>query len=215
VIAGVWKADGGDGPRANFLEQLDNGLATIRAFGKYLSVTSPRPHAGLDQDHATSILRGPVARAPLKIGEISCKKPRGRREKERGTGRSRSDRAHASASISSIRERSANSNCTRRSGSNNSFRGSSGAAVGFRSRLPARADHFIRKWKVIPIAIDEQGVQLCTPKLRLRSSRRSLRQHTSLVIPVSFDSGVAFEILAEAVLNPSPGVRNSVLRRGL
>lgn len=66
--------------------------------------------------------------------------------------------------------------------------------------LPTR---FIREWKVIPFAIDELGVQLCTPEAPSAELTALLRRHTGLAVRFHLISPSRFEVLAAAVLESS------------
>ena len=61
--------------------------------------------------------------------------------------------------------------------------------------------HLIRDWKVIPFAIDEHGVQLCTPEAPTEELLRLLRRHTALAIRFHLIPATRFKALAEAVVD--------------
>ena len=61
---------------------------------------------------------------------------------------------------------------------------------------------FIREWKVIPFAIDEQGVRLCTPEPPSAALMDVLRRHTGLAIRFHLMPASRFEALAAEVLEP-------------
>ena len=83
-------------------------------------------------------------------------------------------------------------------------------------RKVARAlpTHLIRDWKVIPFAIDEQGVQLCTPEAPPEELTAVLRRYTSLAVRFHLIPASRFEALALAVLHSKVAQRQLSLAAG-
>ena len=69
--------------------------------------------------------------------------------------------------------------------------------------------YFIREWKVIPFAIDEQGVQLCSPEAPTEELTALLRRHTGLAVRFHLIPASRFEALAAAILD-SKAARNTL-----
>jgi adsorption protein B len=66
--------------------------------------------------------------------------------------------------------------------------------------------HFIRDWKIVPFAIDEHGMQLCTPETPPPELAVLIRRHTALEIHFHLITASMFEQLAAEVLD-SKGTR--------
>ena len=74
---------------------------------------------------------------------------------------------------------------------------------------------FIRDWKVIPIAIDEHGIQLCTPEAPTEELTGLLRRHTRLAIRFHLIPASRFEALAAAVLESKVARKTLSLAAGV
>lgn len=61
--------------------------------------------------------------------------------------------------------------------------------------------HLVRDWKVIPFAIDEHGVQLCTPDAPPAELPELLRRYTGMAVRFHLIPATRFDALAHQVLN--------------
>jgi len=76
-------------------------------------------------------------------------------------------------------------------------------------RKVARAlpTHFMRDWKVIPLAIDDDGFHLCTPEPPSIALIAELERHIRLAIRFHLMPGSRFDVLAAEVLSGDPKQR--------
>ena len=178
-----------------------NGLATIRAVGKYASVRFLGHALAWTKTTHEYPSRAALLGHALKLGEILVQ--------SRIIARDMIEQAEASRSpqqrlgehltdLGAITEQQLYE------------------ALGLQQQLPlvgpellsispkvARAlpTYFIREWKVIPFAIDERGVQLCTPEAPTEELTALLRRHTGLAIRFHLIPASRFEALAAAILD--------------
>ena len=191
-------------PLRVFWSNWINGLATIRAVGKYASARL-RGHAlSWTKTRHEFPTRAALLCQALKIGEILVQNrivPRHVVEQaEQGRGSHQRLGEHL-IGLGVITEQQLYE------------------ALGLQQQLPlveagplsiphkvARAlpMFFTREWKVVPFAIDEHGVHLCTPDPPTEELTVVLRRHTGLAIHFHLIPRSRFEALASAVTNSKP-----------